>query len=354
MSGKLRSIMTSFVAFVGVGKAGCKIAQEFMKKGYSAYFINSSEKDLSIIDAPKSMKYQIPFAQGTNGNRKLAKQYCREYFDIIVRNIRSKLGNFTHIYFCFSAGGGTGSGITPTLINNLIKKTEDIDYGIVCALPATNDHPQSKYNAYECIKEIQKIEDLCNVFFIDNNFTMFKNKNLDLDTVNELFAMRFNNAMLTVDTDDTGNIDETEMRAALSIKGCCTFADITDDKDKPKIKTDSMMLKLKKGCQFILYSLTNKDNKIQDIVEEEFGKPNIAKTGKGADDFISVFGLPYPTYYINDMAKYYTDDVKVMESIEDDDIEIVDIEYVNPMEQRRKNIKLAEDVDKLLEEFDEL
>ena len=350
MSNKIRSIMTSFVSFVGVGKAGCKIAQEFMKLGYSAYYINSSEKDLSIIDAPKSMKYQIPFAQGTNGSRKLAKQYCKDYFDIIVRNIRSKLGNFTHIYFCFSAGGGTGSGITPILIKNLIKHASDMDFGVICALPSTSDYPQSKYNAYECVKEIKMIEELCNIYFIDNNFCMFKDRLTDLDVVNELFATRFDNTMMVVDTDDTGNVDETEMRAALSIKGCCTFADMIHDDE---VKSDSMILPLRKGCDFILYSLNNKTTFDYDLVENTFGKPDVFKVGKGVDDLMAVFGLPYPDYYINELAKFYTEDVDTMNSIDEEVVDIIDVKYVNPSDKRRKNMKIVAKMDQLLDEFEE-
>lgn len=347
--------MTSFVAFVGVGKAGCKMANEFRKLGYAAYFVNSSAKDLATIDAPKNMKYQIPFAQGTNGNRVLAKTFCREYFDLIVTNIKSKLGNFTHIFFCFSAGGGTGSGITPLLIKNLAKGDEDTDYGVVCAVPSVNEHPQAKYNTYECFKEIDSIENLHNVYLVDNNFTMFKTKEVNLETVNELFAVRFNNTMLVVDTDDTGSVDETEMRGALSIRGCCTFADIMDGEavNSATVTTDKIMLELGKGCGFTLYSLTNEQNFVQDAVESKFGKSPIFKAGKGVDDFVTVFGLPFPKQYINDMANAYTEDMDEIQNIEEDEVEVVKIKYIDPIAEKRKNTKIAKKAEQLLDEFED-
>lgn len=348
--------MTTFVAFVGIGKAGCKIANEFRALGYSAYFINSSAKDLELIDAPKNMKYHIPFAQGTNGDRSLAKQYCKEYFDLILSNIKSKLGNFTHIIFCFSSGGGTGSGISPILVNNMIKRTDDIDFGVICALPSKNEHPKAKYNSYECCRELQGIQDLKNIYLINNELNNSQNTSGNLDILNELFAMRFNNTMLLVDSDDTGNVDETEMRAALSIGGCCTFSDIIQSKDDSvSLDTDRMMLPLGKGCGFILYSITGetKFTNIQDVVHKKFGMPPVYKQGKGVDDFITVFGLPFPKQYINEMGEAYSQDVETIQNIEEEDITLVDIKYVDPIAQKRKHAKLATKAQQLLEEFEE-
>lgn len=353
MSKKMRSSMTSFVAFVGVGKAGCKIAEEFKNLGYAAYFINSSAKDLSSIDAPKNMKYQIPFAQGTNGDRSLAKKYCKDYFDLIISNINSKLGNFTHIFFCFSAGGGTGSGISPLLIKNLINRTEDIEFGAICAFPADNESPQAKYNGYECSKELSSIQNLGNVYLINNNLSMFKNKDTDLDTINKLFADRFNATMLIVDYDTTGNIDESEMRAALSVSGCCTFADILPDGDKKSIKVDNMMIPLGKGSQYIIYSITDKASLAQEEVEDTFNKPMSYKFGNGTDNFVTVYGLPFPDENTNKLATAYTDDIEKIESIDEDVVDIIDIKFVNPLEKKRKNLAIATKVDRLIDELED-
>lgn len=356
MSKKMRSIMTTFVAFVGIGKAGCKLANEFRALGYSAYFINSSAKDLELIDAPKNMKYHIPFAQGTNGDRTLAKQYCKEYFDLILNNIKSKLGNFTHIIFCFSSGGGTGSGISPILVNNMIKKTEDIDFGVICALPSKNEHPKAKYNSYECSKELQMIQDLKNIYLINNELTNFQNTSTNLDMINQLFAMRFDNTMLLVDIDDTGNVDETEMRAALSIGGCCTFADIIQSKEgEVSLEIEDMMLPLGKGCGFILYSMMEdtKFKNLQEAVHEKFGMPPVYKQGKGVDNFITVFGLPFPKQYINEMGASYSQDVETIQNIEEEDIDLMDIKYVDPIAQKRKHATLAVKTQQLLDEFEE-
>lgn len=354
MSKNIRSIMTSYVAFVGVGKAGCKIAEEMMNLGYSAYFINSSLKDLSTINAPKNMKCHIAFGQGTNGDRKLAKKYCKNDFDRILNNIQSNLGNFTHIIFCFSGGGGTGSGISPILIKNMINQDLDISYGAICAIPSDNEYPQAKYNSYECLNELRKLEGMIgNIYLINNNTTLFNNTESNLDTINKLIAERFNNTMLIVDKDTSGNVDETEMRAALSISGCCTFADISVDSNSTDVIIDKMMIPLRKGCQFILYSTSSEPMFKQNEVQETVGLPVIYKRGNNGDDFVSVFGMAFPLDYINRLAEGYSQDIEEISNIEEEVIDVVSIDFVNPLEKRRKQLAISSKASKAIEEFED-
>lgn len=237
----------------------------------------------------------------------------------------------------------------------MITRSEDIDFGAICAFPSENESPQAKYNGYECAKELSSIKGMANTYLINNNLSMFKNKDVDLDTINKLFADRFDSTMMIVDYDNSGNIDESEMRGALSIGGCCTFADIIPDKEKGKVvKVDSMMVSLGRGSQFIIYSTTNKSSLPQDEVELEFGKPLSNKYGEGVEDFVTVYGLAFPNEYTNKLATSYTDDIKIIEDVDDTTVDIIDIgTFKNPIEERRKNIALASKVDQLLDELED-
>lgn len=77
------------------------------------------------------------------------------------------------------------------------------------------------------------------------------------------------------------------------------------------------------------------------------------KFGNGTDNFVTVYGLPFPDENTNKLATAYTDDIEKIESIDEDVVDIIDIKFVNPLEKKRKNLAIATKVDRLIDELED-
>lgn len=352
-----RPLLSRDIAFIGIGQAGGNIAKEFMDLRYTAFFINTSATDLSTIETKIEYKYQIPHAQGCSKNRKLAQEYTIEHIDDIEQLIRSKFATYTHIMFCFSMGGGTGSGMTPLLLKGLLKKMPEITFGIIAALPEANDSPTAKHNAVTCFREISSLIGLRNQYFIDNSKRNIGEKPISLKQLNQTFVKRMHDFLSITSADEKGNADESEVKTLLGMEGNVVFADIysKDVSDKfnlPNIDLDKTLATTKKGCAYLAYSLTSEDDFMREQVEDMFGKPS--DYFKGYNDkqsFVAAFGLPLPVDTVQALAKGVGEDMEVINSIEDEFVSIELPDLVNPSIRRRKNKQLSNEFSNLLDNF---
>lgn len=354
---KIKPLMSSSVAFVGVGQAGGNIAKEFKDLGYTTYYINTSAVDLQTIDADKNYKYQVPMAQGCSKNRDLAKKYTKEYYDTIVGQVKSKLGNFSHIFFCFSMGGGTGSGITPMLVNSLVNKIPDISFGIIAAIPELSESSKMKHNAMSCFTEIEGIIGLGNIYFIANENRKREGRIISYEELNKGFANKIHDFLSITNSDKKGTTDESEVLTLLKMEGNTVIADLlgggaTDKFNLPPITIEPTLAKSKKGCLYLAYSLINDEDFIQGKVEDVFGTPS--DYFKGYNDkksFVVAFGLPLPSETIHELQESYESDVEKRRSVENDFIEIEVGEFIDPVLERRRNQRSSRVIRSLLEEL---
>lgn len=359
-----RNLINGSVAFVGIGEGGSAIANQFKELGYTTYFINTAIKDLSKVDVPSTMKYHIPLALGCVKNRDKAKEYTKEYYDIIASHIETKLGNFAVIFVCFSMAGGTGSGISPILINTLAKRMPSITFGTIGIIPDDASSPKMKFNACECYEELKKVKDrglLGNSYFINNNNVLIENKQImPLSNIDKSFASKLHD-LISLSSSD-GSVDEAEVLELLKISGNTLIAEILPNNPmvEDRVVLDMSMSETEKGCTYYAYSITTEENFIQQTVESKFGKAGdyFKAIGTGAD-FVVSFGMEFPD---NIMMQLYQDYREDLASIEDElrpksNTSIFGDglgKFINPAEKKvkeEKAAKVAKDIFDELEDF---
>lgn len=204
--------MKKEIGFVAVGQAGGNVASLFEKKGYNVFYMNTSEEDLSTLQQ-SAHKYHIDGGEGCNKDRDKAKALLADSLDAVIKEITDKVKE-SMVYVVFASGGGTGSGIGPFLVDILQQET-DKKVGAVTILPAESETIKSHVNAYECARELADIEDICGVFFLDNNSAV------DKFTMNAVFVDMFDSFVSIPEQHKSikGNIDRAEVKEVLQARG---------------------------------------------------------------------------------------------------------------------------------------
>lgn len=105
------------VCFVGVGQAGCKIADAFWAKGYRrVLLLNTTEQDMAGLECPNRVIMQGA-GHGAGKNRAVGKAAAEASREEILRAMFKAFGtDFERVVVCTSGGGGTGSGASPTVV----------------------------------------------------------------------------------------------------------------------------------------------------------------------------------------------------------------------------------------------
>lgn len=207
--------MIKEIGFVCVGQAGGNIGLLLEKGGHDVFYINTSREDLDSLEGGLH-KYHIKGGEGCNKDRDKAKEILAENIDELVGEITSKIQQKI-IFVIFAAGGGTGSGTSPYLMNILQQET-DRRVGAIAVLPAPEDSFQAHYNAYEAVAELADIPmnpNMASTLFIDN-------KNIsDKIRINQCFYEIFQQVLAIPDRYKSmkGNIDRAELKKLLTTPG---------------------------------------------------------------------------------------------------------------------------------------
>lgn len=343
------------IGFIGIGQAGNNIVHLFEQLNYQCLFINSSHKDLLPLSTRYS--YITPNTDGCNHDRNKAKKILHKYYKEILSQVQDKLYQQSIIFVVFSAGGGTGSGFSPFLIELLLQTFPEKHIGAITILPSDNESTQIQYNAYESYKELTNINDISCVFTLDNN-TM--NKYL----LNSTFATQFNELLFVPEhVSYQSNIDTAELYKMLSQRGNAIIINL------PQTKT--LVPDLIKSLQKpILYSSIAPDKKIVylalSLVEyptEKQLQDLLLYTGKPLDIFINInkkqniaflTGLTFPThrieYLIANIKKEKDNVISARDNALTNKISI-EFNLFNDTKQKNRDDGIQYDFDAIFEKF---
>lgn len=216
---------------IGIGEAGGRLVGEMLKKDkrYIGLFINTSYKDILQIENAKNV-YVIPNADGTGRQRGVAQGLLKEYGNSIIDQIdRFPLQKVITIFFSF--GGGSGSGISPTLIRLLGKVRPNKMINIVGILPSIEESKRAKENAISCWNEIVTTPNINLSFILDNN------KRENKYDINKEFANYFDALMdiSKLNTTGLGVIDSADAEILTTAKGSGAIYILPKDEKDTKI-----------------------------------------------------------------------------------------------------------------------
>lgn len=230
--------MKKDIGFVCVGQAGGNVGSLFESKGYNVLYINTSKEDLGTLKDALHI-YHIKDGEGCYKNRDAAKKLLARNIDPVINEIKSKMDN-KFIFFIFAAGGGTGSGMTPFLMDILINEEffDENDepnkvVGCIPIIPDKSETPTAKMNACECFNEIATIEGMGNIFPLSNEIPDGYGGDYDRYKlhVNKKFVEYFDTFVSIPSNHKSaaGNIDRAEIKEMLSTYGMAVIS-ITDKK----------------------------------------------------------------------------------------------------------------------------
>ena len=293
------------VGFVTVGQAGGNVGKELMKRGYEVLFLNSSLQDLETLGDITHF-YHIKSGEGSAGDRNKVMELAETDIDNIIAEINAKI-LCEHVFVIFSAGGGTGSGLSPALIHIIATQTSK-KVGACVILPDSNEVARVLLNAYECVYELSEIKEMGACFFIDNNSLPNRHD------INKIFATTFDSFIQAAKHHSIdGNIDLEEVKTLLSTPGAAVLGatrkyTCTEPKDgrqspvTPERISASLTQALRKGIfapiendrLLTRMGISTADDLSIEVLRQEFGEWDIFQGRNPDQNVVILTGLSFP------------------------------------------------------------
>jgi len=333
--------MKDKIGFIGIGQCGGNIVSLFQKNNYKTFYINTSLEDIQTLNVDNY--YHIQEANGCNHNRQKAINYIKSHYQNITQKIEEAFPNQEIIYLAFSKGGGTGSGISPLLLDLLTSKYKDKTFGAIAVLPDTTESVNIQLNSYNCMSQLSNIKNIGSVFILDNS-------KKEKQKVNIEFFKLFNDvANIPKYTSRKGNIDTSEIKELLSIRGICTII-TTENNDVSSIvkSLDQSCLVYEKDKQLIYLAISSKNGVDINGLTNYFGKPyDTFLNYNDKQNIICMSGMSFPKQRIETIKS-------IIESQKEEIFKMVESSKNNSIKNEIKwDISLKEDVP-INQNFDEI
>lgn len=295
--------MKKRIGFIALGQAGGNIGQLFEREGYQVLYINTSQEDLDTLKDAK-YKHHIENGEGCNKDRHKAKQLLIDDYDNIATKVETVF-SCDLLYVIFGAGGGTGSGAAPMLIDLLTD--DDKTVGAIVIMPGTDESVKSHINAYEAFSELISIQGTISSFILDND----KGDKLD---INKKFVSDFCSFVDIPNKHKSvkGNIDKAEIMETLKSHG---MAYIVDSQEKEEgaagvinLLTDNIYAPVEedKTVKYIAISISG-DINVTDL-ETAIGTPlDTYVTYNDSSTICCLAGLSYPQTRLDAVYKKIED-----------------------------------------------
>lgn len=164
--------------FIGLGQAGCKMANEFYRLGYRRVIaVNTAKTDFAGLDIP--VKRQLVLGDGSGAGKDPAKgaHAVEAQREDILSLIRKSFGDkVDKLVVLASAGGGTGNGGTLPMIQiakdymKELGKEPSRNVGALVALPKDSEKGIAQINAAKLVEELfaRAEVDLAPLIIVDN------------------------------------------------------------------------------------------------------------------------------------------------------------------------------------------
>lgn len=217
------------IAFLGIGQAGGNICDVASINGYNAAIMNTSQEDLDSIESIQSnYKLLIGNNGGAGKDRGLAKSDVKLDYKKIISFVKECFASsdIKMIYVVFSTAGGTGSGMSPIIIDLLKKSIPNKTFGAIAVLPSFKESTVSLVNCINCIKEVFSLS--IPTFIVDNNKFIDEelSKKEHYDRINTKIIDNFNLLFKTNRKVNSkyGNLDNKDLLELITTPGLCVIS----------------------------------------------------------------------------------------------------------------------------------
>lgn len=310
--------MREQISVLGLGAAGSNVAQLFSELEYSTAVLNSSQEDLNVIKNV-AHKIKVRNGEGASKNRQAILKLAAESIDEIIENITTVLKN-KYIIVIFSAGGGTGSGLS-TFICSYLTQVGKVVIPVVILPDDAKESIRACENTYNLIAELNGVQGLGATFLLDNA------KHEDKFTINNKFV-RDMDAFLSINNcSQMGNLDKSEVKTLLSTPGVAVLS----KQSKSKSTVTDVIGGIRNGIyadiesKALMYLGISTSNKsfLTTSLEQEFGVPYDTFIGYSEATTVTILtGLQLPIKRIkkfedkvNSMSKIVQENLSIKNSI---------------------------------------
>ena len=228
--------MVKPIGILGVGQAGGNIAEIAASMGFQTALINTNRRD-GLVNTRVEKKFFVPGFNGAGQNRSIGLKAVNENYRELIDFVQRSFKNIRLLLVAFSTDGGTGSGMSPLLIDLLLDNLPGVNVGAIAVVPDRNVLAGNRINAAECVEEISKIDSLSSVFLVDNDQMRKLNPQSSKHQIylssNQQVMEAINHVLqVTKKSSFYGNFDETDLMNILATRGVTLIAStaITDAK----------------------------------------------------------------------------------------------------------------------------
>ena len=213
------------ISTIGIGNCGGQIA-ELAKKthGIPGIAINSSTKDLSNIN--EIIKILIGDEKGAGKDRTNAKVFIKNQISRLINqeSFVKHIEESDVIAIISSIGGGTGSGMSPLLLDILSRKFHEKHFILIEVYPPLRESVAAQQNAVDYLKEVEGIPNAVYMSYDNNKLadlpTSEMMKKVNAEIVEALRIIRgeylYPTPFNSIDEKDMLKILETPGRLAIS------------------------------------------------------------------------------------------------------------------------------------------
>ena len=292
---------------IGVGACGSNIANLFENKNYSTVYVNSSMEDLNSIKGVH--KLHITGAEGAAKDRKKVLQLAMESFGDIVQKIENVITQ-QYVLVIFSAGGGTGSGLSIPILKYLTQ------IGKTCipvmVLPDRHSSAKINENAYNACIELMSIQGLGATFLLDN-------AKGDKFAINNKFVCEFDTFVTIKNSSVYGNFDISERKQILSCPGVSVIGKLSRTRSTApeiiEVLRNGIYAEIEaKSCYYLGVITSNKSLDINSISSELGGCYDTFLGISEATTIAMASGLQFPKNKILEFKNKFEEAVKNINS----------------------------------------
>ena len=341
------------IAVLGIGNAGGQVANIACARGFNTFCINSSEKDLDIIDENISV-FLLGNSEGAGKDRRVAKSFVKQYYKDLLKteDFMDFINNIDVVFIVSSTGGGTGSGMSVILADILSKVYVNKIFINIGILPTLTDSIGAQRNTLEYLKEIKNLGK--GYMLYDNN--KYKHltpdaymSNINSEIVDALCYLRGDYSYKT----KYGMIDDADMFKLLTVPGMINISYYENFMEKDmddKVMLDTFIPKIMKTngtCQIDKDRIIKRMGVIVNLSED------LSRYySSGMEDFKSNVGEPlevFEHYYLKEDESIPNRLGVILSglSIPDDRIQIVvqRIKEVEDALNKRKETSILDSID---------
>lgn len=247
------------LGIVGVGAAGGNIADIATENGIKSVAINYSHQDLESLSNVED-KLVLNGSEGVGKDRDTAIRLMENNWEAAVKFVKEQMStpSIEVILVIFSTGGGSGSGVSPLLIDMLRNEMTDKVFVAVPILPDLSEVIVNQLNTLSVFEELENM-DVC-ILPIDNekvkkHYRMTSKSELYEKTNSEFIHLLIKTMSYTGKTSKNGIVDSKDLLQLFNTAGISILSEsFIGDLSKINFSEEGFTQKIQEGWDHSIFA----------------------------------------------------------------------------------------------------